>query len=161
MRKVDFTAQPEQEGGVFTDVAVGQALQLAQQEDGSWACTRADGSSLCSVPPDAVASLRAAQQQQQQQQHGGSSSSTPSAVIRSVKRSAEDPSAAVSIQVRISFAPPGQPPPLTQAPAPVDDPAGFSLTTQELEQLGASSGAFNHTGLLPVCGGCSTKCHPS
>lgn len=29
-----------------------------------------------------------------------------------------------------------QPPSLQQAPAPVDDPAGFTLTTTELEQLG-------------------------
>jgi hypothetical protein len=94
MRKVDFLVQAP-EGEVFTDVAVGQKLQLVHQEDHSWACARQDGSIVCPVPPDGAAALR------------GNAAATAAAAVRSVKRAPDQPTAAVSLQVRITFPPPG------------------------------------------------------
>lgn len=90
MRKVDFTVDAP-EGQVFADVAVGQQLQLVQQEDQSWACARQqDGSVVCRVPADAAAALRGC-------------AAPPVATVRSVKRSQADAAAAVSMQVRIAM----------------------------------------------------------
>jgi hypothetical protein len=94
MDKVNFTAEAEPEQP-FTNVKVGQNLQLTQQEDGTWCCTREDGSTLCPVPAAAAASLS--------QHHGA----TAAAVVRTVKRCPQNVDAAVSIQIRISFSMPG------------------------------------------------------
>jgi hypothetical protein len=170
MHKVDFEAAAASD----TPFKVGQHLQLTRQHDGSWTCSLPDDSRvLCTVPSAAAAVL--AQQQQQE--------AAPAAVVRTIKRSPDNPDAAVSIQVRISFntqgtasstalatefswsrhllvdtagllsaaaadikpvclanlctvAPAGTAPALQQAPAPQDDPTGFCLTTNELQQLG-------------------------
>lgn len=104
MQKIDFTAEAEA-GNPFTDVKVGQKLALVQQTDGSWACSReakpGGGSSddtgvLCPVPPAAAASIA---------QHHGTAAAT--AVVRSVKRCQDDPGAATSMQIRITFSTPG------------------------------------------------------
>lgn len=102
MQKVDFTAEAE-DGKPFKDVKVGQKLGLVQQTDGSWACSRVakpGGSSddtgvLCPVPPAAAASIA---------QHHGTAAA---AAIRSVKRCQDDPGAATSMQIRITFSTPG------------------------------------------------------
>lgn len=98
--KVDFVAEAEAQQP-FRDVKVGQELHLSRQEDGSWSCNRLDGSCICQVPTAAAASLSAAAQHHHH--HQGGTSTTATAVIRSVKRCPDNPEAAVSLQVRISF----------------------------------------------------------
>jgi hypothetical protein len=95
MHKIDFTAEAEPDSP-FIGVKVGQQLQLAQQEDGSWLCVREDGSTVCPVPAAAAAAAIAGQP------------GVATAVVRTVKRCQDNPEAAVSIQVRISFATPGR-----------------------------------------------------
>jgi hypothetical protein len=51
----------------------------------------------------------------------------------------------------------GAAPRLQQAPAPADDPTGFSLTTSELEQLGRSPRAR----LLTAQAGCRVEAQDS
>lgn len=124
MHKVDFIFEAEPDKP-FKDVKVGQKLDLAQQEDGTWSCNREDGSVVCPVPAAAAGSIA----------HCQRDGAVATAVIRSVKRCQDKPGVAASIQIRINFATQGSAPRLQQAPAPADDPTGFSLTTTELEQL--------------------------
>jgi hypothetical protein len=93
MHKVDFTVEAEIDKP-FTDVKVGQRLDLTQQEDGSWSCNREDGSVVCPVPAAAAGSIAHSQQD----------GAVATAVIRSVKRCQDNPEAAGSIQIRINFA---------------------------------------------------------
>lgn len=98
MQKIDFTAEADADKP-FENVKVGQKLDLVQQEDGSWACTRQEDSNdiLCAVPAAAADSIR-------QQPRDA----TPSAVVRSVKRCPDNPDAVVSMQIRISFSTQGK-----------------------------------------------------
>ncbi|WIA09357.1 hypothetical protein OEZ85_008764 [Tetradesmus obliquus] len=119
-RKVDFDIQLKDKLPAAS-VKVGLAVQIGQDQDsGTWSCTAADNV-LGELPANVIASLRP---------------QTPfTAVVRSVKRAADDPEAVSSVQIRLSYQTAEQPQQLVQAEPPADDPAGFTLTTTELERL--------------------------
>lgn len=93
MHKVDFSVEAETDKP-FIGVKVGQNLDLCQQEDGSWSCSREDGRVVCPVPAAAAGSIA----------HSQRDGAAATAVIRSVKRCQDNPEAAASIQIRINFA---------------------------------------------------------
>eukprot|EP00878_Enallax_costatus_P005704 GHUV01005981.1.p1 GENE.GHUV01005981.1~~GHUV01005981.1.p1 ORF type:complete len:180 (+),score=37.87 GHUV01005981.1:185-724(+) len=117
-RKVDFDLLLDTPLST-SEIKVGQEVTL-QEQDGSWLCSLGS-QALGAVPPQAASDLR--------------SHTNVKATIRSLKRSSDDPNVVSSVQVRLNFLPAEQPQPLAQAEAPAEDPAGFTLTTTELERL--------------------------
>ncbi|WIA09358.1 hypothetical protein OEZ85_008764 [Tetradesmus obliquus] len=87
-RKVDFDIQLKDKLPAAS-VKVGLAVQIGQDQDsGTWSCTAADNV-LGELPANVIASLRP---------------QTPfTAVVRSVKRAADDPEAVSSVQIRLSY----------------------------------------------------------
>jgi hypothetical protein len=92
-RKIDFDIQLKQNLPA-SSIKVGLSVQIGQDQDSStWCCTAADNS-LGELPANVVASLPM---------------STPfTAVVRSVKRAADDPEAVSSVQIRLNFTSAGE-----------------------------------------------------
>jgi hypothetical protein len=118
-RKIDFDIQLKDNLPV-ADVKVGVAVQIVQNQDsGTWNCTAAD-KSLGELPANVIASLP--------------SQTLFLAVIRSVKRAADDPGAVSSVQIRISFPPAGKTA-VTAAPAASQLPCSHCPNSKHVKDV--------------------------
>lgn len=108
-RKVDFDIQLKDKLPAAS-VKVGLAVQIGQDQDsGTWSCTAADNV-LGELPANVIASLRP---------------QTPfTAVVRSVKRAADDPEAVSSVQIRLSYQTAGE---ASSTPQAFCNPASCAL----------------------------------